>query len=315
MRFFKKTNIDFIGKRKYWYIVSSCILLIGLLSTLFKGITFGIDFLGGTEMILKFKDAIEVGEVRNHMEKQGLGDAEIKTYGEANYILIRTKVTDNTKLENLKQSLLSSFSNNPYEVLREDKIGPKIGAELKRDAIYAVFFSLLSILIYLAFRFEFIFALGAVIGLFHDLLLVFGLCILFNGFTPWLNLEFSQTLIASFLTLLGFSVNDTVIIFDRIRENRKTHKTENLINVMNRSINDTLSRTIITSGTVFVTVLVLFLFGGEVNRSFSFSFMIGVLTGTYSSIYVSSAFVVEWLIYIRKVPLEDQLLQTQNKLS
>jgi preprotein translocase subunit SecF len=311
MRFFKKTNIDFIGKRKYWYIVSSTILFIGLVSMLIKGISFGIDFLGGTELILKFKSPIEIGEVRSAMDKIGFGQAEIKTLGEINQILIRTKEIETSVLNNLKQGISNYFSNNPYEILKEDKIGPKIGAELKRDAIYAVFFALLAILIYLAFRFEFVYAFGAVIGLFHDLLLVFGLCILFHNITPQLNLEFSQTLIASFLTLLGFSVNDTVIIFDRIRENRKIHKTENLINVMNHSINDTLSRTIITSGTVFLTVLVLFLLGGEVNRSFAFSFMIGVLTGTYSSIFVSSAFVIEWNIYIRKIPLEETLAKSQ----
>jgi preprotein translocase subunit SecF len=311
MRFFKKTNIDFIGKRKYWYIVSSCILAIGLIATLIKGITFGIDFLGGTELILKFNKPVEVGDIRNSMDKIGFGNSEIKSYGDETQIMVRTKITDGGTLDNMKKGLTASFPDNKYELLKEDKIGPKIGAELKMDALYAVFFSLLAILIYLAFRFEFVYALGAVVGLFHDILLVFGVCILFNGISSWLNLEFSQTLIASFLTLLGFSVNDTVIIFDRIRENRKIHKTENLINVMNRSINETLSRTIITSGTVLMTVLVLLFFGGEVNRGFAFSFAIGVLTGTYSSIFVSSAFVVEWMIYVKKVPLEDDLLKAK----
>jgi preprotein translocase subunit SecF len=311
MRFFKKTSIEFIENRKYFYIVSSIILFIGLAATIIKGISFGIDFRGGTELTLRFTNPVEIGEVRNCTDKIGFGQSEIKTMGEANEILIRTKEIDANALNNLRQGLTTYFSSNPYELLKEEKIGPKIGAELKRDAIYAVFFSLLAILIYLAFRFEFVYALGAVIGLFHDLLLVFGLCILFNGITPWLNLEFSQTLIASFLTLLGFSVNDTVIIFDRIRENKKIHKTENLIHVMNRSINETLSRTIITSGTVLITVLVLFLFGGEVNRGFAFSFMIGVITGTYSSIFVSSAFVVEWNIYVKKIPLEETYVRSE----
>lgn len=305
MRFFKKTNIEFIENRKIFYMISSAILLIGAIATLFKGITFGIDFTGGTELILKFNHAVEVGDVRNAIDKTGVSGAEIKTYGELNQILIRAKQSDNLSLQKMKESISSSISDNKYEILKEDKIGPKIGKELKTDALYAVFFSLIAILIYLAFRFEFVYAMGAVVGLFHDLLLVFGMCILFDGIHPWLNLEFSQTLIASFLTLLGFSVNDTVIIFDRIRENKKIHKTENLIGVMNRSINETLSRTIITSGTVLITVLVLFLFGGEVNRSFAFSFMIGVITGTYSSIFVSSAFVVEWYIYVKKIPLEE----------
>ena len=305
MRFFKKTNIEFIEKRRTWYIVSSIILLIGAIATLVKGITFGIDFTGGTEIILRFNQPIEVGTVRGAIDETGISGAEIKTYGEVNQILIRVKQTDNVSLDKIKNSIANIKSGLTYEILKEDKIGPKIGEELKKDAIYAVFFSLIAILIYLAFRFEFVYALGAVLSLFHDLLLVFGICILFNGIHPWLNLEFSQTLIASFLTLLGFSVNDTVIIFDRIRENRKIHKTENLISLMNRSINETLSRTIITSGTVFVTVLVLFIFGGEVIRSFAFSFLIGVVTGTYSSIFVASSFVIEWNIYVKKLPLEE----------
>lgn len=305
MRFFKKTNIEFIEKRRTWYIVSSIILLIGAIATLIKGITFGIDFTGGTEIILRFNQPIEVGTVRGAIDATGISGAEIKTYGEINQILIRVKQTDNVSLDKIKNSIANIKPGLTYEILKEDKIGPKIGEELKKDAIYAVFFSLIAILVYLAFRFEFVYALGAVLSLFHDLLLVFGICILFNGIHPWLNLEFSQTLIASFLTLLGFSVNDTVIIFDRIRENRKIHKTENLISLMNRSINETLSRTIITSGTVFITVLVLFIFGGEVIRSFAFAFLIGVITGTYSSIFVASSFVIEWNIYVKKLPLEE----------
>ncbi|HQJ75364.1 MAG TPA: protein translocase subunit SecF [Bacteroidota bacterium] len=291
--------------RRIWYIVSSIILLIGAIATLIKGITFGIDFTGGTEIILRFNQPIEVGTVRGAIDETGISGAEIKTYGEVNQILIRVKQTDNVSLDKIKNSIANIKPGLTYEILKEDKIGPKIGEELKKDAIYAVFFSLIAILVYLAFRFEFVYALGAVFSLFHDLLLVFGICILFNGIHPWLNLEFSQTLIASFLTLLGFSVNDTVIIFDRIRENRKIHKTENLISLMNRSINETLSRTIITSGTVFVTVLVLFIFGGEVIRSFAFSFLIGVVTGTYSSIFVASSFVIEWNIYVKKLSLEE----------
>jgi preprotein translocase SecF subunit len=305
MRFFKKTNIEFIENRKIFYLISSAILFTGIIATLIKGITFGIDFTGGTELILKFEHAVEVGTVRSAIDATGLTGAEIKTYGEANQVLIRIKETNNVKLDNMKTSIVNAMPNNKYDILKEDKIGPKIGQELKTDALYAVFFSLLAILIYLALRFEFVYALGAVVGLFHDILLVFGMCILFNGIHPWLNLEFTQTLIASFLTLLGFSCNDTVIIFDRIRENKKIHKTANLITIMNKSINETLSRTIITSGTVFITVLVLFLFGGEVLRGFSFSFLIGVITGTYSSIFVSSAFVVEYNIYVKKIPLEE----------
>ena len=305
MRLLKKTNIDFIGNRHIFYYISIAFLVIGAIATLIKGITFGIDFTGGTELILKFDYATEMGTIRGAIDDVGISGAEIKTYGEANQILIRVKEIDNISLTQIKESITAAFPDNKWEILKEDKIGPKIGEELKLDAIYAIFFSMVVILIYLAFRFEFIYALGAVIGLFHDLLVVFGLCVLFNGIHPWLNLEFSQTLIASFLTLLGFSINDTIVIYDRIRENRKLNKVENLISVINKSINDTLSRTIITSITVFITVAILFFFGGEVNRSFAFSFMVGVIVAIYSSVFISGAFIVEWYIHIKKQPLEE----------
>jgi len=305
MRFLKKTNIDFIENRHIFYYISTAFLAIGAIATLVKGITFGIDFTGGTELILRFSQVVDVGTLRSATNAANMSGAEIKTYGEDNQILIRVKEVDNISLDQMKESITDAFPNNKWEILKEDKIGPKIGEELKVDALYAIFFSMIAILIYLAFRFEVVYALGALVGLFHDLLVVFGLCVLFNGIHPWLNLEFSQTLIASFLTLLGFSVNDTVVIYDRIRENRKLNKTENLISIINKSINNTLSRTIITSVTVFITVLILFLFGGEVNRSFAFSFMIGVIVAIYSSVFISGAFIVEWYIYIKKQPLEE----------
>jgi preprotein translocase SecF subunit len=306
MRFLKKTNIDFIGNRNIFYYISIAFLVIGAIATLLKGITFGIDFTGGTELILKFNHAADVGTVRSAITNSAdISGAEIKTYGDPTQILIRVKEIDTSSLNRIKQSITTNLPDNKWEILKEDKIGPKIGEELKIDAIYAISLSILVILIYLAFRFEFVYALGAVVGIFHDILVVFGLCVLFNGIHPWLNLEFSQTLIASFLTLIGFSINDTVVIYDRIRENRKLNKTENLISIINRSINDNLSRTIITSLTVFITLAILFFFGGEVNRSFAFSFMVGVIVAIYSSVFISGAFIVEWYIYIKKQPLEE----------
>ncbi len=184
--------------------------------------------------------------------------------------------------------------DNNFEVLRSDKVGPKIGAELRRNALFAVLFSLIAILVYLSFRFQFVFAVGAVIALFHDVLITISMIAIADFLFPGLRLEFNQSMLAAFLTLVGFSSNDTVIVFDRIRENIKLYKNENILDVMNKYINATLSRTIITSGTVFMTVLVLFIFGGEVNRSFAFTFGIGIITGTYSSVFVASAIVVDW---------------------
>jgi preprotein translocase subunit SecF len=207
--------------------------------------------------------------------------------------------------------LRQNLPNNTFEVLRIDKVGPTIGEELRRNAILAIVFSLLGILIYLSFRFQFVYAMGSVIALFHDVLLTYAVIVIFHLIAPGLNLEFNQTMLAAFLTLIGFSVNDTVVIFDRIRENIRLYKNENIESVMNKSINATLSRTMITSGTVFLSLIVLFIFGGEVLRGFSFTFAVGVITGTYSSIFVASAVVVDWKNKLDK----KETGKTKTKLS
>jgi preprotein translocase subunit SecF len=221
---------------------------------------------------------------------------EIKSMGSEKDVLLRTPLQEEgqTVSDKIQNGIKAKFADNSFEVLRTDKVGPKIGAELRRNALFAVLFSLLAILIYLSFRFQFIFAMGAVIALFHDVLITIAVIAIADFIFPNLRLEFNQSMLAAFLTLVGFSSNDTVIVFDRIRENMKVHKNENIIDVMNHSINATLSRTVITSGTVFLTVLVLFLFGGEVNRSFAFTFGVGIITGTYSSVFIASALVVDW---------------------
>jgi preprotein translocase subunit SecF len=166
--------------------------------------------------------------------------------------------------------------------------------------VYAITASLIAILLYLAFRFKFVYGVGAVIALFHDVLLTLGLVSICDGIIPQLNLEFSQTMMAAFLTLVGLSTNDTVVIFDRIRENQKIFRSMGLIELINKSVNETLSRTIITSGTIFVVLFVLLLFGGEVMRGFAFASLVGIVTGTYSSIYIASALVVDWSEYTKK---------------
>jgi len=202
--------------------------------------------------------------------------------------------------DRIREGLRQQFPNNPFIVQREDKIGPKIGAELRRDAIYAVMASLAAILIYLGFRFKFAYGAGAVVALFHDVLLTLGLVSIFDGLIPHLNLEMSQTMVAAFLTLVGLSTNDTVVVFDRIRENQKIFRSMSLIDLMNKSINETLSRTVITSGTIFAVLTILLVFGGEVTRGFAFASLVGITTGTYSSIYIASALVLEWANYSKK---------------
>jgi len=202
----------------------------------------------------------------------------------------------------IKENLRTKIPDNPFTVLKEDRVGPKIGAELKRDAVLAIFFALIAILIYLGFRFKFIFAFGAVAALFHDVLITLGLFAILYGLIPGLNLDIDLTIVAAFLTLIGYSINDTVVVFDRIRENLKIHKTRPLFEIINTSISQTMSRTILTGGTTLLTVLVLMIFGGEVLRAFAFTLFFGIIIGTYSSIFVASTLVYEYATkYHKKV--------------
>ena len=296
MRLIGKTNIDFMGKRYFWYAVSAAVILTGMVSLFVKGLNYGIDFLGGTELVVRFTQGVDVGDVRSAMDKAGFRKAEIKTFGSVRDLLIRTPEQEEGSLvaDRMKAGLTQQFPDNPFQVQREEKIGPKIGAELRRDAVYAVAASLVAILLYLGIRFKFVYGMGAVIALFHDVLLTLGLVSLCDGIIPQLNLEISQTMVAAFLTLVGLSNNDTVVIFDRIRENQKIYRSMGLVEVINKSVNEVLSRTIITSGTIFTVLLMLLLFGGEVIRGFAFASLIGITTGTYSSIYIASAIVVDW---------------------
>ncbi len=300
MRLFRKTNIDFMGKRRLWYAVSTTVIVIGMTSFFVKGPHYGIDFLGGTEMVVAFKEPVQISAVRGAMDKVGIGtSAEIKTFGGENDILIRTSMQGegNSVGDMIRRGLTESIPGNPYVVQKEDKIGPKIGAELRLNALYAVVALLIAIMIYIGFRFKFVYGIGAVASLFHDVLVTLGLVSLLDGV---LNLELSQNMVAAFLTLVGLSVNDTVVIFDRIRENQKIFRNMDLITVINKSLNETLSRTLITASTVLMVLIVLFIFGGEVNRGFAFTLLIGMTTGTYSSIYIASAIVLEWAERVNK---------------
>jgi preprotein translocase SecF subunit len=369
MRIFENLHIDFLGKRKYFYIVSALLFVAGFLNIAIRGLEFGIDFKGGSEIVLQFDKAVNIGQVRNYVENIGLGNVELKTFGGETGVLIRTEMQSippavyprvvqgieqviNTAYANLPRNLIDSSANavtyefpntdttnriidrlnssgfqaakvseeldnkqvvvsvgiadwikenlrekmpdNQFRVLKEDQVGPKVGAELKQNAIIAVFLSLLVILVYLAFRFKFIFALGAVVALFHDVLITLGLFSLLYGLIPGLNLEIDLTIVAAFLTLVGYSINDTVIVFDRVRENLKIHKTMPLKDLLNISINRTMSRTILTGGTTLLSVFVLLIFGGEVLRAFAFTLFFGIIIGTYSSIFVASALVLEY---------------------
>jgi len=323
MHFFRKTNIDFIGKRRTWYFVSTFVTLAGIIWALSRGVEFGIDFAGGTEVQLQFQKGVAIEQVRTALDQGGFRGAEVKYYGkDESGVLVRVrdgaqgaKAAETTK--GVLAAIEHGFPGNKTVLLQEQHIGPKIGAELQQKALLAVFFTCLVILIYLAFRFRFVYGLGAVIAIVHDVLVAFAFAVICNGFFPWLNLEMNSTMLAAFLTIVGFSVNDTVIIFDRIREDQKKYKGRGLKEIMNRAINETLPRTIITSGTVFLTLIVLFIWGGEVLRGFAFTMLIGVITGTYSSIFVASAIAYDWIERGKKgaelAPVAENASRSKNK--
>lgn len=302
MRFLKKTNIEFLKPRYMMYMVSSVVILIGMVSLFVKGINYGIDFRGGTEIVLQLDHKVEIGPLRTALGSVGLGKSEIKTFGSDVNVLVRTAEQGEGTIvgDKIKNAIQTAMPNTTFTVLKEDKIGPKIGKELRRDAMFAIFWSLVVILAYIAIRFKFIYGVGAVAALFHDVLVTLSIMSLLDGVFPRLNLEISQEVVAAFLTLVGVSVNDTVVVFDRIRENLKIYRTLPLGEVMNRSLNDTLSRTIITNGTIFLVLVILLLAGGEVTRGFAFALTVGTITGTYSSIYIASAIVLDWNLRQKK---------------
>jgi len=298
MRILGQTNIDFMGMRRTFFVISLILIMVGMGSVVLKGLEFGIDFVGGTELVVEFEEAVPVGDIRSAMTDAGFDQAVIRTFGIPRDILIRTIEMDREDQrvrDIILTTLTERFPDNRITVLREDSIGPTIGAELRRDATMAIIVALFAILGYIAIRFKFVYGLGAVAAIFHDVLIAVGLLSLLHGLSPYLNLEISQHIIAAFLTIIGLSVNDTVVVFDRIRENLKLYRSWSIYDVINKSINDTLSRTIITSGTVLIVLIVLFVFGGEVTRGFAFTLIIGVIIGTYSSIYIASALVIEWV--------------------
>jgi len=293
MQIFKDTHFDFQGKRRLAYIFSGSLILIGIISLILHGgPKYSIDFLGGMSLRLQFSNPASEGEVRNALSHLNLGSSEVKTIhemGEKPEILIRIKQSESG--EDTQQLLISSlreqFSSNPFDVRSVDRVGPRIGTELRNAAILAILVTLVLILIYLSWRFEFKFGVGAVVALFHDVMITLGAFSL-------LNMEISLAVVAAFLTIVGYSLNDTIVIFDRIRENLKKHSTMQLKDIINISVNETLSRTFITAGTTFIVVLSLFIFGGQVIHEFSFALLMGIIFGTYSSIYIASPVLLEW---------------------
>ncbi len=285
------TNINFIGKRNIAVVISAVFIIAGLISIAIKGgFNYGIDFSGGTMVQLLFKEDVHIDKVRNGLVKINMGDSIIQHYGSPKEVIIRTKASSDV-LEDIgkkiKVSLESEFPKDGFEVRRVEMVGPKVGKDLRQKALLSLFYAMLFMLAYIWWRFEFAFGLGAVIALIHDVLITVGVISITNT-------EFDLTIVAALLTIVGYSINDTIVVYDRIRENLKDMRREGYAAIINRSINETLSRTILTSFTVFLVAIILFLFGGEVIHGFSLALVVGVIAGTYSSIYIASPIVIFW---------------------
>ncbi len=296
MQIIKETSIDFIGKRKIAIAISMTLILIGIVSLIIKGgPKLGIDFSGGTSLQLKFEKPVDVGQIRGILSNIGFGNIEIKEFGAKDEILIRLQqtATSGDVSTIVINELRDKLPDNKLEIRMSESVGPRIGSELKTAAVWATLVSLLLILIYISWRFELVFAVGAVVALFHDVMITL-------GFFSVLNLEMSLVVLAAFLTLVGYSLNDTIVVYDRIRENLKLMRKEDTITIFNKSVNQTLSRTLLTGTTTIMVVIILFFFGGEVIHGFSFALLVGMLVGTYSSIYIASPVVVEWRLRAEK---------------
>lgn len=280
-------NLDFVGKMKYAIVFSVVLTVIAIASVIFHGgMNFGIDFAGGSIIQIKFQKAVTADQIRTALKSTKLENSTIQLFGD-NEFLIRTheSFSDQKLLaDNLEKPLAAAF-NKEYEVRRVEVVGSKVGMDFQSKALFAVILSWLAMLIYIAWRFEFRYALGGIIALVHDVIILIGIVSI-------LNIEFTLSILAAIFFIIGFSINDTIVVLDRIRENVKLNPKQQLGDVINMSVNQTLSRTILTSLTVFLTVLALYIWGGAVIHDFAFSLLVGVVFGTYSSVFISCPIVM-----------------------
>ncbi len=289
LRLFAHANYDFIRVRRYAYAVTALFMLPGLLLLLVRGLNYSIEFTGGTLIQVQSKRPVDVAAVRSGLDREGIHGAEIQNFGTANEFVVRARVAkpgtdanDTQATANaVHQALATVLGPDNFTILRTEAVGPKVGGELRTKAFLAIFLSFFAVLAYLAFRFEWRFGLAAVIATAHDIVTTI-------AFIAMLHLEVSLTVVAAVLSMVGYSLNDTIIIFDRVRENLKKHKKESFEQILNRSINETLPRSVLTHGTTLSSLLALTIFGGEVIRPFALVMFFGVFTGTFSSIYIAS---------------------------
>ena len=291
MEFFKTdTHIDFMGKRRLMAMVLAALIAISLGAILIRGLVLGLDFTGGTLIEVSYIAPVELAEIREQLSTGGFGDAVVQHFGSPRDVMVRLAPRageDNAQLSNRVLAVLQESSTDPVDMRRVEHVGAQIGEELTEQGGLAMLFALIGILIYVAMRFEWRFALGAVLATVHDTVFTLGFFALFG-------IEFDLTVLASLLAVIGYSLNDTIVVFDRIRENFRRMRTGTVADVMNVSINQTLSRTIMTSGTTLLVVVSLFIFGGQVIHGFALALIVGIMIGTVSSIYVASPLAL-WL--------------------
>ena len=288
-QFFHNANYKFVQYRWRTVTISGILILAGIVMLIARGPNWSVDFRGGLDIQVRFAKQISDGEVRSAL---GSEVGEVKTIaglGQQEDILIRIKVGGDYQQtqDNVRQQLSKAFPDNPFEIRNVALVGPKVGRDLRNSAIISGVVAMVLLLIYITWRFQVEFAIGGIIALVHN-------CGITLAFLVFFNYELSLAVLAAFLTLIGYSINDTIVVFDRIRENMKKRRTLSLRDIMDLSINETLSRSVITSVTVFLTVLVLYIFGGEVLRGFSFVMLIGVISSAYATVFVSAPVVVEW---------------------
>ena len=285
------THFDFMGKIKMTMTISGLVILIGLGSVaLSGGLKYGIDFAGGTLIQLQFKTPPDIEVIRDGLKTISLGESTIQEFGSKRDILIRIQRSEE-KLEavgsKVRNSLGGKFNKEDITSERVEIVGPKVGRDLREKAFLSILYAVIGIVIYISWRFELQYAIAAIIALAHDVLVTLG------AFSI-LDKEFTLVIVAAFLAIIGYSLNDTIVVFDRIRENLRRRGKNTLVQTINASINQTLSRTLLTSGTTLMVVMALFFFGGEIIHDFSFALLVGILVGTYSSIFIASVFLVYW---------------------
>jgi preprotein translocase subunit SecF len=295
MRWFETPEYKFVETRKYGYMISGTLLAISIAALLFKGLSYGIDFKGGKELVVEFDTSVSVTEVRDILTPALGSQPEVKQFGLSRDLLVRTdSPMDATTLQNtVVSTLTAAFPGNGVVIIKTDDISPRFADDLKWGALQAVIFSVIVIFLYILVRFRnWRYSLGTVAAIAHDVVIILGVFVIFNGILPF-SLDIDQTTIAAFLTIVGYSLNDTVVVFDRLREDSQIHKTDPFDKMVNRAMNATLSRTVVTSLTTLFVVVVLFIFGGEVLKGLSFALIVGIVLGTYSTLYVACPIVVD----------------------